>query len=152
LSRDPKNLQAAQQAANFAQLHSTFGLAAALAEYVNPADHGMGHRPHPQHLEVTMNHIHRIRRAIRFLAALGGALLAVGIASPAFAAGLRPPPGSLYRPPAPPVTRTHTMVVGGMPGWQIALIAVSAAVLAAALAVILDRARTARRQLAAPSM
>ena len=99
-----------------------------------------------------MNHIHRIRRAIRFLAALGSALLAVGIAAPAFAAGLRPPPGSLHSPPAPPVTRTHTVVVGGMPGWQIALIAVSAAVLAAALAVILDRAWNSRRQLAAPSM
>jgi len=99
-----------------------------------------------------MNHIHRIRRAIRFLAALGSALLAVGIATPAFAAGLRPPPGSLYSPPAPPVTRTHTVVVGGMPGWQIALIAVSAAVLAAALAVILDRAWNSRRQLVAPSV
>ena len=99
-----------------------------------------------------MNHIHRIRRAIRFLAALASALLAVGIATPAFAAGLRPPPGSLYSPSAPPVTRTHTVVVGGMPGWQIALIAVSAAVLAAAVAVILDRAWNARRQLAAPSV
>jgi hypothetical protein len=99
-----------------------------------------------------MNRIHRIRRAIRFLAALASATLAVGIAVPAFAAGLRPPPGSLYRPPAPPVTRTHTVVVGGMPGWQIALIAVCAAVLAAVLAVILDRARIARRQLAAPSV
>lgn len=29
-----------------------------------------------------MNHIHRIRRAIRFLAALASALLAVGIAAP----------------------------------------------------------------------
>ena len=99
-----------------------------------------------------MNHIHRIRQAIRLLAALGSALLAVGIAAPAFAAGLRPPPGSLYSPPAPPVTTTHTVVVGGMPGWQIALIAVSAAVLAAALAVILDRAWNSRRQLAAPSV
>jgi hypothetical protein len=99
-----------------------------------------------------MNHIHRIRRAIRLLAALASATLAVGIAAPAFAARLRPPPGSLHSPPAPPVTRTHTVVVGGMPGWQIALIAVSAAVLAAALAVILDRAWTARRQLAAPSV
>jgi hypothetical protein len=32
-----------------------------------------------------------------------------------------------------------------MPGWQIALIAVGAALLAAALAVIADRARTAHR-------
>ena len=99
-----------------------------------------------------MNRIHRIRRVIRLLAALASATLAIGIAAPAFAAGLRPPPGSLYSPPAPPVTRTQTMVVGGMPGWQIALIAVSAAVLAAALAVILDRAWTARRRLAAPSV
>lgn len=99
-----------------------------------------------------MNHIHRIRRAIRLLAVLASALLSVGTAAPAFAAGLRPPPGSLHSPPAPPVTTTHTVVVGGMPGWQITLIAVSAAVLAATLAVILDRARTARRQLAAPSV
>jgi hypothetical protein len=33
-----------------------------------------------------------------------------------------------------------------MPGWQIALIAVVTAVFAAALAVLLDRARTARRK------
>src|SRR5438552_3978718 len=78
--------------------------------------------------------------------------LALGTAAPAFAAGLRPPPGSLHSPPAPPATTTHTVVVGGMPGWQITLIAVSAAVLAATLALILDRARTARRQLAAQSV
>jgi hypothetical protein len=98
-----------------------------------------------------MNHVHR-RHAIRLLAALASALLAAGTAAPAFAAGLRPPPGSLHSPPAPPVARTHTVVVGGMPGWQITLIAVSAAVLAATLAVILDRARTARRHLPAPSV
>ena len=98
-----------------------------------------------------MNHIHRIRHAIRILAALASTLLAVGAAAPAFAAELRPPPGSLHRPPAPPVTTTHTVVAGGMPGWQITLISASAAVLAAALAVILDRARTARRHLATPT-
>src|SRR5215831_11919701 len=97
-----------------------------------------------------MNHIHRIRRAIQILATLASALLAAGTAAPAFAAGLRPPPGSVYSPPAP-ATRTHTVVVGGMPGWQITLIAASAAVLAATLAVILDRARTARRHQAASS-
>jgi hypothetical protein len=98
-----------------------------------------------------MDHIHRIRRAIRLLAALASTLLAIGTAEPALATGLRPPPGSLHTPPAPPATRTHTMVVGGMPGWQITLIAVSAAALAATLAVILDRARTARRHPAVPS-
>jgi hypothetical protein len=36
-------------------------------------------------------------------------------------------------------------VVGGTPGWQIALIAIGAALLAATAAVLLDRARSARR-------
>jgi hypothetical protein len=38
-----------------------------------------------------------------------------------------------------------------MPGWQITLIATTAAALAAAVAVVLDRTRAARRQLTAPS-
>jgi hypothetical protein len=58
------------------------------------------------------------------------------------------PPG-----PTAPVTgaitkhppAVHTVVVGGMPGWQIALIAAGAAVLAAALAVVVDRLLSARR-------
>jgi hypothetical protein len=39
----------------------------------------------------------------------------------------------------------HTVVVGGMPGWQIALIAVGAALFAATVAVLLDRAQMARK-------
>jgi hypothetical protein len=39
----------------------------------------------------------------------------------------------------------HTVIVGGMPGWQIALIAIGAALVAAAATVLLDRARTTRR-------
>jgi hypothetical protein len=48
---------------------------------------------------------------------------------------------------APPQAQTpiHTIVTGGMPGWQITLIAAVAALLAATLAVLLDRARTARQ-------
>lgn len=46
---------------------------------------------------------------------------------------------------APGPVPVHTVVVGGMPGWQIALIAIGAALLAATIAVLLDRARTARR-------
>jgi hypothetical protein len=49
-----------------------------------------------------------------------------------------------------PPSRVHTIVTGGMPGWQIALIAIGAAIFAAALAVTLDRVRTAYRQLPAP--
>jgi hypothetical protein len=44
-----------------------------------------------------------------------------------------------------PVYQVHTVVVGGMPGWQIALIAVGAALVGAIIAVLADRARTARR-------
>jgi hypothetical protein len=40
----------------------------------------------------------------------------------------------------------HTVVIGGMPGWQIALIAAAAALIAATVAVLVDRARTARRK------
>ena len=47
--------------------------------------------------------------------------------------------------PVPPV-QVHTIVAGGMPGWQITLIAIGAALLAATVAVFLDRARAARRK------
>jgi len=40
----------------------------------------------------------------------------------------------------------HTVVIGGMPGWQIALIALGAALLAATAAVAVYRAWTARRK------
>ncbi len=38
----------------------------------------------------------------------------------------------------------HTVVIGGTPGWQIALIAAGAALLGAIAAVLVDRARAAR--------
>jgi hypothetical protein len=47
-----------------------------------------------------------------------------------------------------PLTVTRTVVVGGMPGWQIVLIAAGAAPLAAVLAILADRARTAHRRAA----
>jgi hypothetical protein len=42
---------------------------------------------------------------------------------------------------------THTVVVGGKPGWQIAVIAIAAALVAAVAAVLADRTRSARRRL-----
>jgi len=45
-----------------------------------------------------------------------------------------------------PVTVVHTVVVGGMPGWQIALIAVLAALVTAFAAVLVERTRLARRR------
>jgi hypothetical protein len=45
--------------------------------------------------------------------------------------------------------QVHTVVVGGMPGWQIALIAIGAALFAATAAVLVDRVWASRRKPAA---
>jgi hypothetical protein len=108
-----------------------------------------------------MNHIRRITAA---LVTLAGALAAVTAAAPAALAVRVPPRGGAGpasglartvpwpKTPVPPgQSPVHTVVAGGMPGWQIALIAVAAAVVAAAAAVLLDRARAARRHQPAPS-
>jgi hypothetical protein len=89
-----------------------------------------------------MNHIHRI------LAALAVTALAVTAAAPAALARVAPPYGPT---PAHRQLPVHTVIVGGMPGWQITLIAVAAALAAATLAVLLDRARAARRHETAPA-
>jgi hypothetical protein len=111
--------------------------------------------------EIAMNRFQRLRRLAAALAGLAGALLAFAAAAPA--AFAMPPPAPLIplqdkHPPLPPAhvhypvhqapapAPVHTMVVGGMPGWQIALIAAGAALLAATLAVLADRAWTARRK------
>ena len=47
--------------------------------------------------------------------------------------------------PAVPAPAVRVVTVGGMAGWQIALIAVGAALAAAVAAVVLDRARAARK-------
>jgi hypothetical protein len=44
-----------------------------------------------------------------------------------------------------PTPDIHTVVTGGMAGWQITLIAAGTAPLTATLAVLLDRARGTRR-------
>ena len=86
----------------------------------------------------------RIRRIITALVTLAGALLAFTAATPAALAIRVPPPGGTAGPvQAPP--QVQTIVAGGMPGWQIALIATAAALAAAAVAVLLDRAWTARK-------
>jgi hypothetical protein len=51
--------------------------------------------------------------------------------------------GNGHIPITPPAV--HTVVVGGMPGWQIATIAIVAALVAAVAAVLLDRSRSVRR-------
>jgi len=85
-----------------------------------------------------------MRRICRIVSALVGmAVIWLGLASlPAAFAEQASPPGA-SGPVIAHVTRT--VVVGGTPGWQIALIAVGAALVAAVLAVLADRAWTARR-------
>jgi Na+/proline symporter len=88
-----------------------------------------------------MNPIRRIRR---IAGALAFACLVLAVAAPAAFARVVPPSGSGgVTTPAPPPAQVHTVIVGGMAGWQIALIAVGAALVAATMAVLLDRARTA---------
>ena len=93
-----------------------------------------------------MNPIRIIRRLGGILAGMTAVLVACTAAGPAPAAfAIRvPPPGGYSGRQVPPVV--HTVTVGGMPGWQIALIAAAAAVVAAMLAVLLDRAWAARRR------
>jgi len=89
-----------------------------------------------------------IRRVTVILAGLTGSLLALSTGTPAAFAYILPPHpagGTAGLPPA------HTIAAGGMPGWQITLIAAAAAAFAATMAVFLDRARAARRHQAAPS-
>jgi hypothetical protein len=117
-----------------------------------------------RHEEDTMN---RIRRIFTALATVAGGLLALAAASLALARPWQPPasPTAPARVPAqvhsiviagmpvpasptaparvPP--QVHTIISGGMPGWQITLIAAGAALAAAAVAVLLERARMARK-------
>jgi hypothetical protein len=94
--------------------------------------------------ETNMNPIRHIRRALAVLAGLTATVLALG-ATPAFAR-LEPDPAAGYVAPVSVPAQARTIVVGGTPGWQIALIAVGAALLAAAVAVLADRALAARRR------
>ena len=88
-----------------------------------------------------MNRIDRIRRLAGLLAGLAGVLLA---SAPAAFAKPLPPPECCASDAA---TGSVTVIAeGGMPGWQITLIAVGAALLAATVAVLLDRAWAARRR------
>jgi hypothetical protein len=87
----------------------------------------------------------RIRRVTAALSGLALTWLGLAAASPAaFASQVEPGGGG---GPASPggAAVTRTIVIGGMPGWQIALIAAAAALFAAGLAVLADRLRVAHR-------
>ena len=114
-----------------------------------------------------MNPIRRIGRVAGVVAGLACVWLGLAAAAPAaFAVGPPIPGPAGYitptaEPPGPvkhqvlpyghftgPVGKVpvHTVVIGGMPGWQIALIAAGSALVAAAVAVLIDRVWAARRK------
>jgi hypothetical protein len=97
----------------------------------------------------------RLRRFAAVLAAVTCALLASAGVVPAAFARMLPDGGPPYRqdlPGAQATAQIHAVASGGMPGWQITLIAAGTAVLAAVLAVTADRARAVRRHAPAPSL
>jgi hypothetical protein len=83
----------------------------------------------------------RLRCLAAALAAVTCTLLASAAIMPAaWAVNVIPPGGEPAQAPA-----VGAVTAGGMPGWQITLIALGAALVAATAAVLLDRARAARR-------
>jgi hypothetical protein len=84
----------------------------------------------------------RIRRVALVLAVIVVTVLGIAGAWPAHASSvLFPAPhGGPGTPPGDPVAS----VAGGMPGWQIALIAIAASLVSATAAVLVYRARTTR--------
>ena len=90
----------------------------------------------------------RLRRLAAVLAAVTCGLLASAAIVPAAFAMVVPAPGGQHgtAPAAPvPATTVRVVTAGGMAGWQITLIALGAALVAAAAAVLFDRALAARR-------
>ena len=92
----------------------------------------------------------RLHRAGLVLAGIAVTLLNVAVTVPALASSVRPlpppgDPGTLPARPVDPVVRA--IVVGGMPGWQIALIAIVASLVAATAAVLAYRTWTIRVRL-----
>ena len=94
--------------------------------------------------------MNRIRRITVLLAALTASLLTF---APAAFATRVPAPDQLGGHPvkhaAVILAHIHTVIVGGMPGWQITLITAGTALLAAALAVLADRTLSGRRRMTA---
>jgi hypothetical protein len=115
-----------------------------------------------------MNRI-RIRRLVGVVIGLAAALAAVVMGAPAaFAQQWPHPPPVVTAHPGPagfvqpypyppsgelsrfePVAHHFNGVTGGMTGWQVALIAVGAAIMGALLALLVERARATRRHLPA---
>jgi hypothetical protein len=95
-----------------------------------------------------MNQIHYLGRVVRILTVLAALGTAIAVAPAALASVPAPGLHPRYVPVAPSPHHTHAAAAVGMAGWQITLIAVGAAILAAAVAVFLDRLRARHHELA----
>lgn len=95
---------------------------------------------------------------IKNLSRLGVVLATLGVVALTFAGRALAAPAMVPRSggggaegnghlPISPPPGIRAVVVGGMPGWQIAAIAIVAALVAAVAAVLLDRSRSIRRRL-----
>ena len=109
-----------------------------------------------------MNHFQFVRRTATVVLAICSSLLSFALFAPsAFAmipgarsyANGRFPSLARTQPTVsqPHPTVVHTVITAGMAGWLITLIAVGAALLAATVAVFMDRARAAHRRLTVPA-
>jgi hypothetical protein len=94
-----------------------------------------------------MKRVRRIPHLVRFLAAFACAGLGLVVFAPAAFAMRVPAPGdsSSVAPTGPHPVSTHTIAASGMSGWQITMIIAVVAVLAAAIAIAVDRSTAARR-------
>jgi hypothetical protein len=96
----------------------------------------------------------RLRRLAAALAAVTAGLLASAAPIPAAFARDVPSAGTAYelgRFGPFPATTSHPAITGGMPGWQITLIALGTALAAAAVTIVLARARAADRAIPSPA-
>jgi hypothetical protein len=96
-----------------------------------------------------MKHIKHISHLVRVVLAVASSLFGFLLfASSASALVIRPiGDSSPAASPQPAHTMIHVTVTGGMAAWQISLIAVGAALLTATVAVFMDRARAAHREM-----
>jgi hypothetical protein len=94
-----------------------------------------------------MSHIHRHGHVVRVLVVFASTLLGLAVSAPAaFAVRVEDSGGSLPPLPTgkdPTYTLPHTVVAGGMPGWDLAVIVAGAALFAGMIAVVVHRVRTA---------
>jgi hypothetical protein len=95
----------------------------------------------------------RLGRLAAVLATVIGGLIVFAAAGPAAFARPIPPPGGSWAASVTPVAPATVRVIstGGMAGWQVALVAIGAAMAAAAAAIVLDRMLIRRRGVTATS-